>query len=105
MPRLRLCDYHKWTGDRRRNRKLNTGRKENTNVRSQPSDSDRNVGKDPEVRRTQDGRTIVNLSLATSESWRDKATGERKDRTEWHRVVIFDENPVQDRRAAREEGR
>lgn len=50
------------------------------------------VGKDPEVRHTQDGKAIVNLSLATSESWRDKATGERKERTEWHRVVIFNEN-------------
>jgi len=51
-----------------------------------------NLGKDPEIRRTQDGRPIANLSLATSESWRDKATGERKDKTEWHRVVIFNEN-------------
>lgn len=51
-----------------------------------------NVGKDPEIRRTQDGRPIANLSLATSESWRDKNTGERKDKTEWHRVVIFNEN-------------
>ena len=50
-----------------------------------------NLGKDPEVRRTQDGRPIVNLSLATSETWRDKATGERKEKTEWHRVVIFSE--------------
>jgi len=50
-----------------------------------------NLGKDPEVRRTQDGRPIVNLSVATSESWRDKATGERKEKTEWHRVVIFNE--------------
>ena len=51
-----------------------------------------NLGFDPEVRRTQDGRPIVNLRLATSETWRDKATGERKERTEWHRVVIFNEN-------------
>jgi single-strand DNA-binding protein len=51
-----------------------------------------NLGRDPEVRHTQDGRPIVNLSLATSESWRDKATGERKEKTEWHRVVIFNEN-------------
>jgi single-strand DNA-binding protein len=51
-----------------------------------------NVGKDPEIRRTQDGRPIANLSIATSESWRDKNTGERKDKTEWHRVVIFNEN-------------
>src|SRR5580704_17195320 len=51
-----------------------------------------NLGFDPEVRRTQDGRPIVNLRLATSDTWRDKATGERKERTEWHRVVIFNEN-------------
>jgi single-strand DNA-binding protein len=50
-----------------------------------------NVGKDPEVRHTQDGKPIVNLSIATSESWRDKASGERKEKTEWHRVVIFNE--------------
>jgi single-strand DNA-binding protein len=50
-----------------------------------------NLGKDPEIRRTQDGRPIANLSIATSESWRDKATGERKEKTEWHRVVIFSE--------------
>jgi single-strand DNA-binding protein len=51
-----------------------------------------NLGRDPEVRRTQDGRPVVNLSLATSETWRDKTTGERRERTEWHRVVIFNEN-------------
>ena len=51
-----------------------------------------NLGADPEIRRTQDGRPIANLRLATSESWRDKATGERKEKTEWHRVVIFNEN-------------
>src|SRR3990172_1819699 len=51
-----------------------------------------NVGKDPEIRRTQDGRPIANINLATSESWRDKNTGEKKERTEWHRVVIFNEN-------------
>jgi single-strand DNA-binding protein len=51
-----------------------------------------NLGKDPEVRRMQDGRPVVNLSVATSDSWRDKATGERRERTEWHRVVIFNEN-------------
>ena len=45
----------------------------------------------PEIRRTQDGRPIANLSVATSESWRDKNTGERKEKTEWHRVVIFNE--------------
>src|ERR1700744_3606897 len=50
-----------------------------------------NLGKDPEIRRTQDGRPIANLSVATSEQWRDKATGERKEKTEWHRVVIFSE--------------
>jgi single-strand DNA-binding protein len=50
-----------------------------------------NLGKDPEIRRTQDGRPIANLSVATSDSWRDKATGERKEKTEWHRVVIFSE--------------
>jgi single-strand DNA-binding protein len=50
-----------------------------------------NLGKDPEIRRTQDGRPIANLSVATSDSWRDKATGERKEKTEWHRVVIFNE--------------
>ena len=51
-----------------------------------------NLGADPEVRRTQDGRPIVNLRLATSETWKDKGTGERKEKTEWHRVVIFNEN-------------
>jgi single-strand DNA-binding protein len=50
-----------------------------------------NLGKDPEIRRTQDGRPIANLSVATSETWRDKASGERRERTEWHRVVIFHE--------------
>jgi single-strand DNA-binding protein len=50
-----------------------------------------NLGRDPEIRRTQDGRPIANLSVATSESWRDKNTGERKEKTEWHRVVIFNE--------------
>lgn len=50
-----------------------------------------NVGKDPEIRRTQDGRPIANISLATSETWRDKNTGERRERTEWHRVVVFSE--------------
>jgi single-strand DNA-binding protein len=51
-----------------------------------------NLGKDPEVRHTQDGKAIVNLSIATSDTWRDKSTGERKEKTEWHRVVIFNEN-------------
>jgi single-strand DNA-binding protein len=50
-----------------------------------------NLGADPEIRRTQDGRPICNLRLATSESWRDKASGERREKTEWHRVVIFNE--------------
>jgi single-strand DNA-binding protein len=50
-----------------------------------------NLGADPEIRRTQDGRPIANLRLATSETWRDKNTGERRERTEWHRVVIFSE--------------
>src|SRR5579862_6101744 len=50
-----------------------------------------NLGADPEVRRTQDGRPIVNLRIATSETWRDKNSGERKEKTEWHRVVIFSE--------------
>lgn len=52
-----------------------------------------NVG-NVEIRSTQDGRRIANLSLATSESWRDKATGERRERTEWHRVVVFSEGLV-----------
>lgn len=50
-----------------------------------------NMGADPEIRRTQDGKPIANLRIATSESWRDKATGERKEKTEWHRVVVFNE--------------
>ena len=50
-----------------------------------------NLGKDPEIRRTQDGRPIANLRVATSETWRDKASGERKEKTEWHQVVIFSE--------------
>jgi single-strand DNA-binding protein len=50
-----------------------------------------NLRADPEIRRTQDGRPIANLRVATSESWRDKTTGERKEKTEWHRVVIFNE--------------
>jgi single-strand DNA-binding protein len=50
-----------------------------------------NLGADPEIRRTQDGRPIANLRIATSDTWRDKATGERKEKTEWHRVVIFSE--------------
>jgi single-strand DNA-binding protein len=50
-----------------------------------------NLGADPEIKRTQDGRPIANLRVATSESWRDKNSGERRERTEWHRVVIFSE--------------
>ena len=50
-----------------------------------------NLGTDPEVRHTQDGKAIVNLTVATSESWKDKATGEKKEKTEWHRVVIFND--------------
>src|ERR1700739_1019491 len=50
-----------------------------------------NLGADPEIRRTQDGRPIANLRIATSETWRDKNSGERKEKTEWHRVVIFNE--------------
>ena len=51
-----------------------------------------NLGKDPEVRRLNSGDPVVNLSVATSENWRDKQSGERKEKTEWHRVVIFNEN-------------
>jgi single-strand DNA-binding protein len=50
-----------------------------------------NLGADPEIRRTGDGRPIANLRVATSESWKDKTTGERREKTEWHRVVIFSE--------------
>ena len=50
-----------------------------------------NVGADPEIRRTQDGRPIANLRIATSESWRDRNSGERKEKTEWHTVVVFNE--------------
>ena len=53
-----------------------------------------NLGRDPEIRSTQDGTRIANLSVATSESWRDKASGERKERTEWHRVVVFNDRLV-----------
>ncbi|MBM3555310.1 MAG: single-stranded DNA-binding protein [Alphaproteobacteria bacterium] len=51
-----------------------------------------NLGRDPEMRNTPDGAQIVTLSVATSESWKDRSSGERKERTEWHRVVIFNEN-------------
>lgn len=53
-----------------------------------------NLGKDPEIRSTQNGSRIANLTLATSESWKDKATGERKEKTEWHRVSIYNDNLV-----------
>ncbi len=54
-----------------------------------------NLGRDPELRSTQDGTRIANLAVATSESWRDRVSGERKERTEWHRVVIFNERLVE----------
>ncbi len=50
-----------------------------------------NLGADPEIRSMQDGRPVCNLRVATSENWKDKSTGERRERTEWHRVVIFNE--------------
>ncbi len=53
-----------------------------------------NLGRDPEIRSLQDGNKVANLSVATSESWRDKASGERRDKTEWHRVVIFNERII-----------
>jgi single-strand DNA-binding protein len=53
------------------------------------------LGRDPEIRTTQDGTRVANLSLATSETWRDRASGERKERTEWHRVVIFNDRLVE----------
>jgi single-strand DNA-binding protein len=53
-----------------------------------------NVGRDPEIRTTNDGRKIASLSIATSETWKDKSTGERKEKTEWHRVVVFQEGLV-----------
>ncbi len=53
-----------------------------------------NLGRDPEIRSTQDGTRVANFSVATSETWRDKASGERKERTEWHRVVIFNDRLV-----------
>ncbi|WP_072389774.1 single-stranded DNA-binding protein [Hyphomicrobium sp. CS1GBMeth3] len=51
-----------------------------------------NLGRDPEIRRTQDGRPIANLRIATTESWKDRNSGERREKTEWHSVVIFNEN-------------
>lgn len=53
-----------------------------------------NLGRDPEIRQLQDGSKVAQLSVATSESWKDKMTGERRDRTEWHRVVIFNDRLV-----------
>ena len=53
-----------------------------------------NLGRDPEIRNLQDGNKVANLSVATSESWRDKTTGERRDKTEWHRVVVFNERII-----------
>lgn len=53
-----------------------------------------NVGQDPEIRTTQDGREIANFSIATSESWKDKSSGEKKEKTEWHRVVVFSQGLV-----------
>lgn len=50
-----------------------------------------NLGRDPEIRATQDGREIANMTVATSDSWKDKNTGERREKTEWHRVVVFNE--------------
>ncbi len=54
-----------------------------------------NLGRDPEIRSTQDGTRVANLNLATSESWRDRNSGERKERTEWHRIAIFNERLVE----------
>lgn len=53
-----------------------------------------NLGRDPEIRTLNNGEKVANLSLATSEQWRDKSTGERKEKTEWHRVVVFNDNIV-----------
>ena len=53
-----------------------------------------NLGKDPEVRRMTSGEPVVNLSVATSESWKDKASGEKKEKTEWHRITVWGENLV-----------
>ena len=51
-----------------------------------------NLGRDPETRQTQDGRPIVNFTLATNETWKDRQSGERRERVEWHRVVVFNEH-------------
>ncbi len=53
-----------------------------------------NLGRDPEIRNTNDGREIANFSLATSESWKDKSSGERREKTEWHRIVVFNEGLI-----------
>ncbi len=63
-----------------------------------------NLGRDPEVRTLPSGDRVVSFSLATTESWRDKNTGERKDRTEWHNISIFNEKSWQDRRAILPQG-
>ena len=52
------------------------------------------LGQDPEIRNTQDGRSLCTFSLATSENWNDRNTGERKEKTEWHRIVVFNEGLV-----------
>src|ERR1700685_2489851 len=54
-----------------------------------------NLGKDPEIRSTQDGREIASFSIATSETWKDKNSGERKEKTEWHNIVIFNDRLIQ----------
>jgi single-strand DNA-binding protein len=54
-----------------------------------------NLGRDPEIRSTQDGTRVANFTMATSENWRDKSTGERREKTEWHRIVIFNERLVE----------
>lgn len=54
-----------------------------------------NVGRDPEIRSTQDGRRLANLSIATSETWRDRNSGERREKTEWHRVTVWPEKAVE----------
>lgn len=63
-----------------------------------------NLGADPEIRRLNSGEPVVNIRVATSESWRDKTSGERKEKTEWHNVVIFNDQARQGRRAVSEEG-
>ena len=63
-----------------------------------------NLGRDPEIRTTQNGGNVVTLSVATSENWKDERTGERRERTEWHRIVIFNEGTRQRRREILAEG-